>query len=82
MLHNEPSNMEDIFRHEGVVEIFTEAGWLDYFPRLQGFYASIALEFSLSLENYVAKVPGVEIPLTMEGLARVTWLSAKILQEK
>jgi len=73
-VRSEPLDTIEVYKYNGVVEIFTRAVWMGYFEKLQGFDESVALEFALTLQEGEATVRGIKIPITTEILARVTGL--------
>jgi len=57
-------------------QIFLQAGWIDYFRRLQEFDSQQVLEFALNLNEDHSIVRGVRIPVTEEAIIEVSGLPA------
>ena len=74
LVRSEPLDTTKVYKYNGVVDYFTWAGWMGYFEKLQGFDESVALEFTLTLQEGEATVRGIKIPFTNEILARVIGL--------
>ena len=63
-VRNEPGSMPLLELYPEAYQIFLQAGWIDYFRRLQEFDSQQVLEFSLNLNEDHFIVRGVRIPVT------------------
>ena len=45
----EPNNLDAIHANREVFSIFREAGWIQYFQRLNGFHEETTFQFTMNL---------------------------------
>lgn len=75
-VRNEPGSMTLLELYPEAYQIFLQAGWVDYFRRLQEFDSQQVLEFARNLKEGYATIQGVRIPVTEEDIAQVSGLPA------
>jgi len=75
-IRNEPGSMALLELYPEAYQIFLQAGWVDYFRRLQEFDSQQVLEFALTLNEDHSIVRGVRISVTEEDIAEVLGLPA------
>ena len=68
----EPSNTRELRRKAAVFAIFQDAGWTEFFERLDGFNREAALQFALNLTETHSKVWGLHIEVSEAIMAEVT----------
>lgn len=69
VVRNEPSSTALLELHLEAYQIFLQAGWVDYFQRLQEFDSQQVLEFARNLKEGYSIVQGVKIPVIKEDIA-------------
>jgi hypothetical protein len=74
IIHNEPATTVLLEHYPAAYEIFQQAGWLNYFHRLQAYNEQQVLQFARNLQGDHSVVEGVRIPVTEEGIAEVSGL--------
>jgi hypothetical protein len=72
---NEPNNVDSIRKHPAVMQIFEQAGWLQFLEKFQGFDLDLTMEFAWSCDGSQATVRRLDILVSEESLSRVTGLS-------
>jgi hypothetical protein len=70
----EPKNLNTLFLHPNVYQMFLWAGWIPYFKKLQGFNEEEVLQFSQNLTDGYSMVHNVWIPVSEEIIATVIGL--------
>jgi hypothetical protein len=73
-IRHEPGSIALLELHPEVYQIFQQAGWVDYFQRLQGFDPQQVLEFARNLQEGYSTVQGVRIPVSEDDIAQVSGL--------
>jgi hypothetical protein len=71
---NEPNNVDSIRKHPAVMQIFEQAGWLQFLEKFQGFDLDLTMEFARSFDGSQATVRRLDILVSEESLSRVTGL--------
>jgi hypothetical protein len=73
-IRNEPATTTLLERYPAAYQIFEQAGWLNYFRRLQWYNEQQVLQFALNLQEDHSVVNGVRISVTEEDIAEVSGL--------
>jgi DNA-binding response OmpR family regulator len=73
-IRNEPATTTLLERYPAAYQIFEQAGWLNYFRRLQWYNEQQVLQFALNLQEDHSVVDGVRISVTEEDIAEVSGL--------
>jgi hypothetical protein len=84
-IRNEPATTALLEQYPEAYQIFEQAGWLNYFRRLQGYNEQQVLQFALNLQEHHSVVNGVRISVTEEDIAAVSGLptdGARIFSRK
>jgi hypothetical protein len=84
-IRNEPATTALLEQYPVAYQIFEQAGWLNYFRRLQWYNEQQVLQFSLNLQEDHSVVNGVRISVTEEDIAAVSGLptdGARIFSRK
>jgi hypothetical protein len=84
-IRNEPATTALLEQYPEAYQIFEQAGWLNYFRRLQWYNEQQVLEFALNLQEHHSVVNGVRISVTEEDIAAVSGLptdGARIFSRK
>lgn len=68
-VRNEPGSTSLLELYPEAYQIFLQAGWVDYFWRLQEFDSQQVLEFTRNLKKDYYTVWGVQIPVTKKDIA-------------
>jgi hypothetical protein len=74
IVRNEPTTMALLEHYLAAYEIFQQAGWLNYFCRLQGYNEQQVLQFARNLHEDYSVIEGVRISVTEEDIAEVSGL--------
>jgi hypothetical protein len=74
IVRNEPATMALLEHYPAAYEIFQQAGWLNYFRRLQGYNEQQVLQFTRNLQEDYSVIEGVRISVTEEDIAEVSGL--------
>jgi hypothetical protein len=74
IVRNEPATTALLEHYPAAYEIFRQAGWLNYFHRLQGYNEQQVLQFARNLQEDYSVVEGVRISVTEEDIAEVSGL--------
>jgi hypothetical protein len=84
-IRNEPATTALLEQYPEAYQIFEQAGWLNYFRRLQWYNEQQVLQFALNLQEHHSVVNGVRISVTEEDIAAVSGLptdGARIFSRK
>jgi hypothetical protein len=84
-IRNEPATTALLEQYPEAYQIFEQAGWLNYFRRLQWYNEQQVLQFALNLREHHSVVNGVRISVTEEDIAAVSGLptdGARIFSRK
>jgi hypothetical protein len=84
-IRNEPATTTLLEQYPEAYQIFEQAGWLNYFRRLQWYNEQQVLQFALNLREHHSVVNGVRISVTEEDIAAVSGLptdGARIFSQK
>jgi hypothetical protein len=73
-IRNEPATTTLLERYPVVYQIFEQAGWLNYFRRLQWYNEQQVLQFAVNLQEDHFVVNGVRISVTKENIEEVSGL--------
>ena len=79
VIRHEPGSIALLELHPKLYQIFHQAGWVDYFQRLQGFDPQQVLEFAHNLRDGYSTVQGVRIPVTEHDIVQVSGLLVTII---
>jgi hypothetical protein len=74
IVRKEPATTALLEHYPVAYQIFEQAGWLQYFRRLQGYNESQTLQFARNLQDNHSIVAGVRISVTEEDIAAVSGL--------
>jgi hypothetical protein len=74
VVRKEPATTTLLEHYPAAYQIFEQAGWLQYFRRLQGYNESQTLQFARNLQDNHSIVAGVRISVTEEDIAAVSGL--------
>jgi hypothetical protein len=74
VVRKEPATTALLEHYPAAYQIFEQAGWLQYFRRLQGYNESQTLQFARNLQDNHSIVAGVRISVTEEDIAAVSGL--------
>jgi hypothetical protein len=74
VVRKEPATTALLEHYPAAYRIFEQAGWLQYFRRLQGCNESQTLQFARNLQDNHSIVAGVRISVTEEDIASVSGL--------
>jgi hypothetical protein len=74
VIRNEPATTALLEHYPTTYQIFQQAGWLNYFQRLQGYNEQQVLQFARNLQEDHSVVEGVRISVTEEDIAEVSGL--------
>jgi hypothetical protein len=74
VIRNEPATTALLEHYPAAYQIFQQAGWLNYFRRLQGYNEQQVLQFARNLQEDHSVVEGVRISVTEEDIAEVSGL--------
>jgi hypothetical protein len=74
VVRKEPATTALLEHYPAAYQIFEQAGWLQYFRRLQGYNESQTLQFSRNLQDNHSIIAGVRISVTEEDIAAVSGL--------
>jgi hypothetical protein len=72
VIRNEPATTALLEHYPVAYQIFQQAGWLNYFQRLQGYNEQQVLQFAQNLQEDHSVVEGVRISVTEEDIAQVS----------
>ena len=72
MKRAEPSDMSWDKNFPNYVKLFSEAGWLNYFEKIDGHHTEVSYKFSQGLEKYIVTFNTLKIELTRELIAEDT----------
>ena len=71
----EPNNLDALCANREVFAIFHEAGWIDYFQRLNIFYEETSLQFTMNLTREYSEIRGMRIDASERAIAEATGLT-------
>jgi hypothetical protein len=74
VIRNEPATTALLEHYPTSYQIFQQAGWLNYFQRLQGYNEQQVLQFTQNLQEDHSVIEGVRISVTEEDIAEVSGL--------
>jgi hypothetical protein len=74
VIRNEPATTTLLEHYPTTYQIFQQAGWLNYFHRLQGYNEQQVLQFAQNLQEDHSVVEGVRIYVTEEDITEVSGL--------
>jgi hypothetical protein len=74
IIRNEPATTALLEQYPVAYQIFEQAGWLNYFRRLQWYNEQQVLQFAQNLQEDHSIVAGVRISVTEEDIAEVSGL--------
>ena len=75
LFRHDPATTDALRRNMEFLEIFEEAGWMEYFERLIRFHEIITLQFSQNMVGDHFEVEGLRIDVSEHVLAEVTGLT-------
>ena len=62
----EPSNMSWVQAFSDCARLFSEAGWLNYFEKIDGHHIEVSYKFAQGLNNDIVTFDTLNIELTIE----------------
>ena len=65
----EPSNMSWVQAFPNCARLFLEAGWLNYFEKIDGHHTKVSYKFAQGLDNDMVTFDTLKIELTRELIA-------------
>ena len=68
----EPSDMSWVQAFLDCARLFSEAGWLNYFEKIDGHHIEVSYKFSQGLDNDIVTFHTLKIELTRELIAEDT----------
>jgi len=68
----EPTDLSWIDQFPGCVEIFQNAGWLDFFKNIDGYNTEVSYQFAKSYNQDMIVFDTLRFKLTMELIAEAT----------
>jgi hypothetical protein len=74
VVRKEPATTALLEHYPQAYQIFEQAGWLQYFRRLQGYNESQTLQFARNLQDNHSVVAGVRISVTEQDISAVSGL--------
>jgi hypothetical protein len=74
VIRNEPTTTVLLEHYLAAYQIFEQAGWLNYFSRLQGYNEQQVLQFTQNLQEDHSIVAGIRIPVTEQDISAVSGL--------
>jgi hypothetical protein len=74
VIRNEPATTALLEHYPAAYQIFEQAGWLNYFRRLQGYNEQQVLQFARNLQENHSVVAGIRISVTEEDISEVSGL--------
>ena len=74
IIRNEPATTTLLEHYPAAYEIFQQAGWLNYFHRLQGYNEQQVLQFAQNLQEDYSVIEGLRISVTEANIAEVSGL--------
>jgi hypothetical protein len=74
VVRKEPATTALLEHYPTAYQIFEQAGWLQYFRRLQGYNESQTLQFARNLQDNHSVVAGVQISVTEQDISAVSGL--------
>jgi hypothetical protein len=74
VIRKEPATTALLEHYPAAYQIFEQAGWLQYFRRLQGYNESQTLQFARNLQDNHSVVAGVRISVTEQDISAVSGL--------
>jgi hypothetical protein len=74
IIRKEPATTALLEHYPAAYQIFEQAGWLDYFRRLQGYNEQQVLQFARNLQENHSVVAGIRISVTEQDISEVSGL--------
>jgi hypothetical protein len=74
VVRKEPATTALLEHYPAAHQIFEQAGWLNYFSRLQGYNEPQALQFARNLQENHSVVAGIRISVTEQDISAVSGL--------
>ena len=71
----EPTDVGWIEKLPGCVELFQQAGWLEFFKRINGYNAEVSCKFAQCLKDDMVTFDTLKFRLTVELIAEATGVS-------
>ena len=68
-IHKEPATTALLKHYPAAYQIFEQAGWLNYFRRLQGYNESQVLQFARNLQENHYVIAGIQISMTEQAIS-------------
>ena len=70
----EPTYIGWIEKLPGCVELFQQAGWLDFFKRIDGYNAEVSCRFAQCYKDYMVVFDTLKFRITVDLVAEATWI--------
>jgi hypothetical protein len=74
VIRKEPATTALLEHYPAAYQIFEQAGWLNYFRRLQGYNERQVLQFARNLQENHSVVAGIRISVTEQDISEVSGL--------
>lgn len=74
VVHKEPATTALLEHYPAAYQIFEQAGWLNYFRRLQGYNEWQVLQFTRNLQENYSVIAGIRISMTEQDISVVLGL--------
>jgi hypothetical protein len=74
VIRKEPATTALLEHYPAAYQIFEQAGWLNYFCRLQGYNERQVLQFARNLQENHSVVVGIQISVTEQDISEVSGL--------
>ena len=68
----EPSNMSWVLAFPDCARLFLEAGWLNYFEKMDGHHTEVSYKIYQGLDNDIVTFDTLKIELTRELIVEAT----------
>ena len=68
----EPTDIGWTEKLPGCVELFQQAGWLDFFKKIDGYNAEVSYRFAQSYKNDLVVFDTLKLRLTVDLIAEAT----------
>ena len=69
-----PSDMSWVQTFLDCAKLFSEAGWLVFFERMEGYHSKVSYKFIQCLDKDMVSFDTLKFKLTRELLAEATWI--------
>ena len=70
----EPSDLGWMNNFPQCAQLFSDAGWLTFFKKIEGYHAEVSYKFSQCLDKDIVSFDTLHFKLTKELIAEATWI--------